>query len=68
MTKKTFDPSEIGGYITAKELARYIPMSPGHLMDRVSRQPDFPKPWRVSRKRFWRTSEVLAWWAKQQEK
>ena len=44
-----------------------ITISLRHLQDKVTRRPDFPKPYRLGAKRWWKRTEVIAWFETRKE-
>jgi len=49
-------------FVSAKDICHIIPMSPRHIQDRIVRRQDFPKPYRVGMRRYYKRTEVEAWW------
>ena len=47
--------------MTAKEIAGLFKMAQSYVEDKVTRRPDFPKPYRLGRVRRWPKSEIEAW-------
>lgn len=49
--------------LDTSDIAALLGVTREHVTDRITKRPDFPKPYiNVSRRlRFWRTSEVQAW-------
>lgn len=54
-------------YITAKEIAQIVPLSARHIAERVTHRKDFPLPYRIGKRRFWKRSVVLEWIEKRRE-
>ena len=52
----------ISEYITPKQIAEIIPLSYRHIADRVTHRKDFPKPYRIANRRYYKKDEILQWW------
>lgn len=48
--------------ISTRDMVRLLPFSLRHIQDRIVRRDDFPKPYRVGMRRFYKKTEVEAWW------
>lgn len=49
--------------MSTADIAALLGLSREHVTDRITKRPDFPKPFiKVSqRTRYWRTSDILEW-------
>jgi predicted DNA-binding transcriptional regulator AlpA len=53
--------------IQAEDIAQELGFSVRHVKDRITKEPGFPKPLKIGRKRFWLREEFQQWLLKQRE-
>lgn len=53
--------------IEAEDIAQELGYSVRHVKERITKEPGFPKPLKIGRKRFWMRDEFQGWLLKQRE-
>jgi predicted DNA-binding transcriptional regulator AlpA len=54
--------------IQAEDIAQDLGYSVRHVKERITKEPNFPAPIKVGRKRFWMRDEYKTWLMKQRER
>jgi len=63
----TSEPPSANLFWTARQIAEHIGLSLRHISERVTNRRDFPAPYRVGSRRFWKSEDVITWFEARRE-